>query len=244
MIAGTEGQQKPWAGMLSRAMELHKSTGAQVTNEDEYFKVHVNTVGQVFVYRKRDGLLVYSKLTAERHEPDIIQSINATMATPYGARVQQPALGPQVAQAADPYADLKAALAAGKTIQLNRPTRGAWEDCYFKPSFSLPPNCYRVKPEAATPAPINLVDAIDRLAKSCASDDPLTRQVGGSHYRDCAIQPVEFIEANRLGFLEGCVVKRLARHDKPTGKGRQDIEKAIHELQILLAKRYPDATAN
>lgn len=63
-------------------------------------------------------------------------------------------------------------------------------------------------------------------------------QVGGEHYKACAIQPVQFIEANRLGFLEGCVVKRLARHDKPTGKGRQDIEKAIHELQLLLELRY------
>lgn len=67
----------------------------------------------------------------------------------------------------------------------------------------------------------------------------LSVQVGGSHYKDCKIQPVQFIEANRLDFLEGCVVKRLARHDKPTGKGRQDIEKAIHELQLLLELRYP-----
>lgn len=63
-------------------------------------------------------------------------------------------------------------------------------------------------------------------------------QVGGDHYRDCAIQPVQFIEANALRFLEGCVVKRVTRHDKPTGKGRQDIEKAIHELQLLLEIRY------
>ena len=64
-------------------------------------------------------------------------------------------------------------------------------------------------------------------------------QVGGDHYRECAIQPVQFIEANELRFLEGCVVKRVTRHDKPTGKGRQDIEKAIHELQLLLELRYP-----
>lgn len=64
------------------------------------------------------------------------------------------------------------------------------------------------------------------------------RQVGGDHYRDSAIQPVEFIEANALPFLEGCVVKRVTRHAKPTGKGRQDIEKAIHELQLLLQLRY------
>ena len=68
-------------------------------------------------------------------------------------------------------------------------------------------------------------------------------QVGGSHYKDCAIQPVQFIEANSLGFLEGCVVKRITRHNKPTGKGRQDIEKAIHELQLLLEHRYPQAPA-
>lgn len=70
------------------------------------------------------------------------------------------------------------------------------------------------------------------------SDNALNQQVGGDHYKSCAIQPVEFIEANQLGFLEGCVVKRVARHNKPTGKGRQDIEKAIHELRLLLQLRY------
>lgn len=65
-------------------------------------------------------------------------------------------------------------------------------------------------------------------------------QVGGDHYKHCKIQPVEFIEANELKFLEGCIVKRLARHDKPTGKGRQDIEKVIHEAQLLLELRYAE----
>jgi len=69
-------------------------------------------------------------------------------------------------------------------------------------------------------------------------NDVLKNQVGGSHYSDCIIQPIEFIEANNLAFLEGCVVKRLVRHDRPTGKGREDIEKAIHELNLLLELRY------
>lgn len=64
-------------------------------------------------------------------------------------------------------------------------------------------------------------------------------QVGGDHYRAGGIQPVQYIEANGLKFLEGSVVKRVTRHDRPTGKGRQDIEKAIHELQLLLELRYP-----
>lgn len=66
----------------------------------------------------------------------------------------------------------------------------------------------------------------------------LDKQEGGSHYKDCSIQPVQYIEANNIAFLEGCVIKRCTRHDKPTGKGRQDIEKAIHELQLLLELRY------
>tara|TARA_R110000868_G_scaffold62677_5_gene189232 strand:- start:873 stop:1130 length:258 start_codon:yes stop_codon:yes gene_type:complete len=66
----------------------------------------------------------------------------------------------------------------------------------------------------------------------------LNVQIGGDHYKTCAIQPIEYIHGNRLGFLEGCVVKRMTRHDKPTGKGRQDIEKAIHELQLILELTY------
>lgn len=66
----------------------------------------------------------------------------------------------------------------------------------------------------------------------------LDSQIGGDHYRHGGIQPVQYIEANALGFLEGCVVKRLTRHNRPTGKGRQDIEKAIHELQLLRELRY------
>lgn len=71
----------------------------------------------------------------------------------------------------------------------------------------------------------------------------LNTQVGGDHYRQGGIQPVQYIEANHLEFLEGCVVKRVTRHNRQTGKGRQDIEKAIHELQLLLELRYPKAPA-
>lgn len=71
------------------------------------------------------------------------------------------------------------------------------------------------------------------------SESALSEQIGGAHYRAGGIQPVQFIEANALGFLEGCVVKRVTRHNRPGGKGRQDIEKAIHELRLLLELRYP-----
>ena len=62
-------------------------------------------------------------------------------------------------------------------------------------------------------------------------------QVGGDHYRNLPVQPVEYIEANSLTFLEGCVVKRVSRHRRG-GKGQEDIEKAIHELRLILQLVY------
>jgi hypothetical protein len=65
----------------------------------------------------------------------------------------------------------------------------------------------------------------------------LDKQVGGRHYRNYIIQPVEFIHRNGLGFLEGCIVKRLCRHrDKG---GAQDLMKALHEIELLLEMEYP-----
>jgi hypothetical protein len=40
----------------------------------------------------------------------------------------------------------------------------------------------------------------------------LNTQVGGNHYKDCKIQPVEYIYSNGLDFLEGNVVKYITRH--------------------------------
>lgn len=65
------------------------------------------------------------------------------------------------------------------------------------------------------------------------------RQVGGGHYAKFRIQPSEFIHRNALGWCEGNAIKYVCRHrDK---NGRQDIEKAIHYLQLLLEWEYPHA---
>lgn len=66
----------------------------------------------------------------------------------------------------------------------------------------------------------------------------LDRQVGGSHYKDYAIQPIEFITKNGIPFAEGSVIKYVCRHR--TKNGRQDIEKAIHYLQLILQLQYPE----
>ena len=64
-------------------------------------------------------------------------------------------------------------------------------------------------------------------------------QVGGSHYKDCKIQPVEFIVGNDLTFLEGNIIKYITRHRRK-GEGRKDIEKVIHYAEMILEMEYKD----
>lgn len=73
-----------------------------------------------------------------------------------------------------------------------------------------------------------------------AKPPALGKQEGGSHYKNAPIQPVEYIHANGLTFLEGCVVKRITRHRRKNGA--EDIRKAIHELELILALDYPEET--
>lgn len=68
-------------------------------------------------------------------------------------------------------------------------------------------------------------------------ENALDLQVGGDHYKGCGIQPVEYIHANNLGYLEGNVIKYITRH-RTKGEGRKDIEKAIHYAQLILELEY------
>lgn len=66
--------------------------------------------------------------------------------------------------------------------------------------------------------------------------DPLNSQVGGSHYKDLSIQPIEFIQANKLGFIEGNIVKYASRHKAKNGA--EDVRKIIHYAKLLLKLEY------
>jgi hypothetical protein len=62
--------------------------------------------------------------------------------------------------------------------------------------------------------------------------DPLSVQVGGGHYKSMAIQPVEYITKNNLGYCEANVVKYISRwRDKG---GKKDLEKAKHYIDLLI----------
>jgi len=59
------------------------------------------------------------------------------------------------------------------------------------------------------------------------------RQEGGSHYKQFAVQPSEFIYKNKLGWFAGNAVKYICRAPFK-GTAVQDIRKAIHYLQLWL----------
>ena len=64
---------------------------------------------------------------------------------------------------------------------------------------------------------------------------PLERQEGGDHY-DLPIQPLEYIHANQLGYIEGNIIKYATRHKKKNGV--EDIKKIIHYCELQLELEY------
>jgi len=70
----------------------------------------------------------------------------------------------------------------------------------------------------------NIDDATNKRA--------LDVQVSGNHYKDLAIQPVEYIHANNIGYFEGNVIKYVSRWRNKNGV--KDLEKAKHYIDLLI----------
>ena len=66
--------------------------------------------------------------------------------------------------------------------------------------------------------------------------DPLDKQVGGSHYKNMKIQPIEFCMANNLNACQTIAIRYICRYKNKNGA--EDIDKAIHTLQILKQIEY------
>ena len=67
-------------------------------------------------------------------------------------------------------------------------------------------------------------------------DSALDVQVGGNHYSSMKIQPIEFINQNEIPYMEANVIKYVTRHKSKNGK--QDIDKAIHYLEMIKETHY------
>ena len=67
---------------------------------------------------------------------------------------------------------------------------------------------------------------------------PLDYQVGGAHYKDYAIQPIEYGMANNLDICQANVVKYVTRFRQKGGL--DDLRKAKHYLELLATFEYED----
>jgi len=67
-------------------------------------------------------------------------------------------------------------------------------------------------------------------------NNPLEKQIGGDHYKKMKIQTMEFSMANNLNACQHTAIKYICRYkDK---NGIEDIDKAIHTLELLKQLEY------
>lgn len=64
-------------------------------------------------------------------------------------------------------------------------------------------------------------------------------QIGGSHYKDMVIQPIEFILKNNIGFCEGNIIKYVCRYRNKNGL--EDLKKARHYIDMLIENYEKEA---
>ncbi|MFK2750705.1 DUF3310 domain-containing protein [Bacteroides fragilis] len=87
---------------------------------------------------------------------------------------------------------------------------------------------------------INSIDMeekiIDLARRSVYYGDPEGYQVGGCHYKASGMQLSEFLERNKVGFLEGNAMKYVFRHDKKNKE--EDLLKAIQYIKLILKYKY------
>jgi len=75
---------------------------------------------------------------------------------------------------------------------------------------------------------------LSSLKPQRATEKAIDKQIGGKHYKDFKIQPIEFITKNKLSFIQGCIIKYICRFENKNGI--EDLEKIKHycDLQIQM----------
>ena len=97
-------------------------------------------------------------------------------------------------------------------------------------------SCIEIPPDfergliSESPPPLAQADPLIGEAQSVE----LRGQVGGNHYAKCAIQPIDYIMANKLDYLQGNVIKYVTRYKDKNGV--EDLEKAAHYLRIMIER--------
>ena len=80
--------------------------------------------------------------------------------------------------------------------------------------------------------PCDIREVSHKECEDWKTKQSLKQQIAVSHYKNMAIQPVEYIHANGLGYFEGNVIKYVSRWRKKGGIS--DLMKAKHYVEILI----------
>lgn len=80
--------------------------------------------------------------------------------------------------------------------------------------------------------------APDPLDVDVVGGNALSTQIGGNHYKDMKIQPMEYSMANNLNACQHTVIKYVSRYKAKNGKA--DLLKARHTIDLLIELEYPE----
>ena len=73
---------------------------------------------------------------------------------------------------------------------------------------------------------------MSRLKGHRATLKATDKQIGGKHYKEYKIQPIEFIMKNKLSFIQGNVIKYICRYENKNGI--EDLEKIKHYCDLAI----------
>jgi len=86
---------------------------------------------------------------------------------------------------------------------------------------------------------------VETLVEICSSSElpspeksALDIQIGGDHYKNMKIQPMEYSMANGLDACQHTAIKYISRFRSRGGK--EDLDKAIHCIKMLKEFEYGD----
>ena len=68
-------------------------------------------------------------------------------------------------------------------------------------------------------------------------DDKKEDNINPDHYGNSGIDVIDFCQANNLDFMQGNVIKYIARYRKKNGL--EDVRKAVEYINRILANEYP-----
>ena len=74
-------------------------------------------------------------------------------------------------------------------------------------------------------------DPLEAKIKRFKRGSALDKQIGGSHYKNAKIEPIQLIVAHKLDFIDGNIVKYAVRNKKGENQ-KEKYDKIIHYCEL------------